>query len=156
MFDIRSILPRGWSFCFRQEWTEWLTDGWNWRNLHLIELSYEDEVNMGQREIRFFLLGIGVFLRWCYNETAEGLMIIRERMADIEAHPERCIPWEEVRDGLRQTLSTLDEDRRTSFNVSLPDELKEFVDQQVTQGSYVVTGEYICELLRKEQDRIKL
>jgi hypothetical protein len=116
MADIRSILPRGWSFHFRQEWTEWHTEGWNWRNFHLIELSYEDTSHMGQREIRLFLLGIGLFVQWCYDETAEGLMIIRERMADIEAHPERCIPWEDVRDELRQKLTALNEDGGTNFD----------------------------------------
>src|SRR5262245_28163015 len=42
------------------------------------------------------------------------------------------------------------------MNVSLPDELKEFVDQQVSHGSYGTTAEYIRDLLRREQDRIKL
>ena len=42
------------------------------------------------------------------------------------------------------------------MSVSLPDELKEFVDKQVSQGSYGTTGEYIRDLLRREQDRIKL
>jgi len=47
-------------------------------------------------------------------------------------------------------------DGMAMMNVSLPDELKEFVDQQVSQGSYGTTGEYIRDLLRREQDRIKL
>jgi antitoxin ParD1/3/4 len=41
------------------------------------------------------------------------------------------------------------------MHVSLPDELKEFVDQQVHQGSYGTTGEYTRELLRRERDRVK-
>ena len=118
MVDIRSILPRGCSFYCRQEWTEWLTDGWNWRNFHFIELSYEDTMNVGQREIRLFLLGFGIFLQWCYDETAEGLMMIRERLADIEAHPEKCIPWEEVREGLRRDLKALHGDRGANSDVN--------------------------------------
>jgi antitoxin ParD1/3/4 len=47
-------------------------------------------------------------------------------------------------------------DGMAMMNVSLPDELKEFVDQQVSHGSYGTTGEYIRELLRRERDRVKL
>ena len=41
------------------------------------------------------------------------------------------------------------------MNVSLPDDLKSFVDEQVA-GRYSTSSEYIRELIRGEQDRQKL
>jgi antitoxin ParD1/3/4 len=43
----------------------------------------------------------------------------------------------------------------TTMNISLPDELKRFVDEQVA-GRYSTSSEYIRELIREEQDRQKL
>jgi antitoxin ParD1/3/4 len=39
------------------------------------------------------------------------------------------------------------------MNVSLPDGLKAFVDEQVSQRGYGTSSEYIRELIRKDQDR---
>ena len=39
------------------------------------------------------------------------------------------------------------------MNISLPESLKAFVDEQVNQGGYGTSGEYVRELIRKEQDR---
>lgn len=44
----------------------------------------------------------------------------------------------------------------TTMNISLPDELKAFVDSQVESGAYSSTSEYVRELLRREQDRAQL
>lgn len=41
----------------------------------------------------------------------------------------------------------------STMNISLPDELKSFVDQQVQRKSYGSSSEYIRDLLRREQDR---
>ena len=41
------------------------------------------------------------------------------------------------------------------MNVSLPDELKDFVDEQVKRG-YGTSSEYVRELIRKDQDRLRL
>jgi antitoxin ParD1/3/4 len=43
----------------------------------------------------------------------------------------------------------------TTMNISLPDELKSFVDGQVA-GRYSTSSEYVRELIRREQDRQKL
>lgn len=43
-----------------------------------------------------------------------------------------------------------------TMNVSLPDALREFVDEQVTSGRYGTSSEYIRELIRREQDRARL
>ena len=43
----------------------------------------------------------------------------------------------------------------TTMNISLPDELKAFVDEQV-KGRYSTSSEYVRELLRREQDRQRL
>lgn len=42
------------------------------------------------------------------------------------------------------------------MNISLPDTLKSFVDEQVNQGCYGTSSEYVRELIRKDQDRLKL
>lgn len=44
----------------------------------------------------------------------------------------------------------------TTMNVSLPEELKGFVDSQVSQGKYGSTSEYVRELIRRDHDRRKL
>ena len=41
------------------------------------------------------------------------------------------------------------------MNISLPDELKAFVDEQVA-GRYSTSSEYVRELIRREQDRLKV
>jgi antitoxin ParD1/3/4 len=41
----------------------------------------------------------------------------------------------------------------STMNVSLPEALKDFVDQQVESGGYSTSSEYVRELIRKEQDR---
>ena len=38
------------------------------------------------------------------------------------------------------------------MNVSLPDELKVFVDQQVAANGYASTSEYLRDLIRKQRD----
>jgi antitoxin ParD1/3/4 len=42
------------------------------------------------------------------------------------------------------------------MNVSLPDTLKSFVDEQVTSGGYSTSSEYVRDLIRKDQDRQRL
>jgi len=42
------------------------------------------------------------------------------------------------------------------MNVSLPEALKTFVDDQVSQRGYGTSSEYVCELIRKDQDRVRL
>jgi antitoxin ParD1/3/4 len=41
------------------------------------------------------------------------------------------------------------------MNISLPDELKDFVEEQV-KGGYGTSSEYVRELIRKDQDRLRL
>ncbi|MFT4196458.1 MAG: type II toxin-antitoxin system ParD family antitoxin [Pseudoxanthomonas sp.] len=38
-----------------------------------------------------------------------------------------------------------------TMNISLPDELKQFVDQQVAEGAYGSSSEYLRELIRMRQ-----
>ena len=42
------------------------------------------------------------------------------------------------------------------MNVSLPDELRTFVDEQVDEGRYGSTSEYVRALIRRDQDRHRL
>ncbi len=44
----------------------------------------------------------------------------------------------------------------STMNISLPDALKSFVDEQVNQGGYGTSSEYVRELIRKDQDRLQL
>jgi antitoxin ParD1/3/4 len=39
-----------------------------------------------------------------------------------------------------------------TMNISLPDELKRFIDEQVSEHSYGTSSEYIRSLVRKERD----
>ncbi len=43
----------------------------------------------------------------------------------------------------------------TTMNISLPEELKDFVDEQVKRG-YGTSSEYVRELIRKDQDQLRL
>jgi antitoxin ParD1/3/4 len=44
----------------------------------------------------------------------------------------------------------------STMNISLPDALKSFVDEQVRQRGYGTSSEYVRELIRKDQDRQQL
>lgn len=44
----------------------------------------------------------------------------------------------------------------STMNISLPDTLKTFVDEQVNQGGYGTSSEYVRELIRKDQSRLQL
>jgi antitoxin ParD1/3/4 len=44
----------------------------------------------------------------------------------------------------------------STMNISLPDALKSFVDEQVSQRGYGTSSEYVRELIRKDQDRLHL
>jgi len=41
------------------------------------------------------------------------------------------------------------------MNISLPDELRDFVAEQVKRG-YGTSSEYVRELIRRDQDRLRL
>jgi antitoxin ParD1/3/4 len=41
----------------------------------------------------------------------------------------------------------------TSLNISLPQSLKDYIEDQVQTGGYSTPSEYVRELLRQDQDR---
>lgn len=41
----------------------------------------------------------------------------------------------------------------STMNISLPESLKSFVDEQVSQRGYGTSSEYVRELIRKDHDR---
>ena len=43
-----------------------------------------------------------------------------------------------------------------TMNISLPDELKQFIDAQVSEHGYGSSSEYLRELIRKQRDVEKL
>jgi antitoxin ParD1/3/4 len=44
----------------------------------------------------------------------------------------------------------------STMNISLPESLREFVDEQVAQRGYGTSSEYMRELIRKDQERLHL
>lgn len=44
----------------------------------------------------------------------------------------------------------------STMNISLPNSLKSFVDEQVNQRGFSTSSEYMRELIRKDQDRTSL
>jgi antitoxin ParD1/3/4 len=42
------------------------------------------------------------------------------------------------------------------MNISLPESLKTFVDEQVGRRGYSTSSEYVRELIRRDQDRLRL
>ena len=44
----------------------------------------------------------------------------------------------------------------STMNISLPETLKTFVDEQVSQRGYGTSSEYVRELIRKDHDRLHL
>ena len=44
----------------------------------------------------------------------------------------------------------------STMNISLPEALKSFVDDQVIARGYSTSSEYVRELIRKDQDRQRL
>ena len=44
----------------------------------------------------------------------------------------------------------------SKMNISLPDSLKAFVVEQVSQRGYGTSSEYMRELIRRDQDRLHL
>lgn len=41
----------------------------------------------------------------------------------------------------------------STMNISLPDAMKAFVDEQVSERGYGTSSEYVRELIRRDQDR---
>ncbi|HEY2254921.1 MAG TPA: type II toxin-antitoxin system ParD family antitoxin [Variovorax sp.] len=44
----------------------------------------------------------------------------------------------------------------STMNISLPDSLKSFVDDQVSQRGYGTSSEYVRELIRRDAQRLEL
>jgi antitoxin ParD1/3/4 len=44
----------------------------------------------------------------------------------------------------------------TSMNISLPEEMKAFVEEQVAKGGYSTASEYLRALIRKDQNRARI
>ncbi len=44
----------------------------------------------------------------------------------------------------------------STMNISLPDQLKRFVDERVSSSGYGTSSEYLRELIRRDQDRLNL
>jgi antitoxin ParD1/3/4 len=42
----------------------------------------------------------------------------------------------------------------TTVNISLPDSMRDFINEQVVKGGYSTTSEYIRHLIRQELERV--
>lgn len=43
-----------------------------------------------------------------------------------------------------------------TMNISLPDDMKDFIDRQVTERGFGTSSEFLRDLIRREQDRLQL
>jgi len=43
-----------------------------------------------------------------------------------------------------------------TMNISLPDPLRDFVEERVAEGGYGTSSEYVRELIRRDKDRVQL
>lgn len=43
-----------------------------------------------------------------------------------------------------------------TMNISLPDRLRDFVDEQVAERGFGTSSEYVRELIRRDQERLRL
>ena len=57
---------------------------------------------------------------------------------------------------VKATNTSCATNRMSAMNISLPDNLKSFVDAQVSQGTYGTSSEYLLELIRQDKDRLHL
>jgi len=44
----------------------------------------------------------------------------------------------------------------STMNISLPEELKSFIDDQVSDGGYGSTSEYLRDIIRRERERARV
>lgn len=61
-----------------------------------------------------------------------------------------------MKHGLAKFCQRTHTDLMSTMNISLPDTLKAFVDEQVSQRGYSTSSEYVRELIRKDQDCLQL
>ena len=43
----------------------------------------------------------------------------------------------------------------STMNISLPDNLKSFIDEQVSQSGFGTSSEYVRELIRKDREKLQ-
>lgn len=58
--------------------------------------------------------------------------------------------------GCQKLANALNLHPMSTMNISLPEHLKAFVDEQVNRGAYGTSSEYVRELIRRDQDRQQL
>src|SRR5579885_1600688 len=85
--------------------------------------------------------------------TAGTLAVQEARRAHEEATPDG---WRELTESAiprRITMGGFRAMNMTSMNISLPEPLKLFVEEQVSSGGYSTASEYLRELIREAQRR---
>lgn len=59
-------------------------------------------------------------------------------------------------DGLAKNWQDAQHSAMSTMNISLPNPLKDFVDEQVSQRGFGTSSEYVRELIRRDQERLQL
>lgn len=76
---------KNWFLEFSEEWSEWFRPGMNWRNFTLVQVYYEDEGYLGNRELLLRLLGLGVRVVHIYDRGAVGRTKILDALEEMKA-----------------------------------------------------------------------
>lgn len=64
----RSFLIGRLQFDYWQQWTEWFSGTYNWKNFDLIEIGYEFEPYCEGHELQLSLLGFGLRTTYWYGK----------------------------------------------------------------------------------------
>ncbi len=70
------------------DWIQWLPNSkikWNWKNLNIVNIIYENDIMCGGREIEVGLLGFCLRVRWTYEteQSKELHKTTKEAIASI-------------------------------------------------------------------------
>jgi antitoxin ParD1/3/4 len=84
----------------------------------------------------------------CFSDGRNG----RSEDAGHQRRTSPCSGMASVADNLPIFAKGAISQSMTTMNISLPDALKVFVDQQVNARGYGTSSEYVRELIRKDQD----
>ncbi len=108
-------------------------------------------------DVSYSLVQLGhqvVLLREVLDPSAEDAQVIEYAFQNgFEPTSTSLKATSEATSDLTKIAKTSTFDLMSTMNVSLPDSLKDFVDEQVAQRGFGSVSEYVRELIRKERDR---
>jgi hypothetical protein len=82
--------------CWWQQWGEWFTRGWNWKNFTLINVSFEGGAYKGgYGELTLGLLGLNCQIEiYDQADRAQKLAPVMDRLLEWRSREDRE-PWEQ-------------------------------------------------------------